>query len=64
MVAQFVVLSGNSPEGAEEVTDSSFMSLAVSRRRLAVKVQIRCQASPYGIFSAKSGTQIGFPPGT
>lgn len=61
MVAQFVVRSGNSPEEAEKVTDGSFMAQAVSRRRLAVEAQIRCQASPYGIFSAKSGTQIGFP---
>jgi len=34
------------------------MVRAVSRRSLAVEAQIRCQASPYGIFSAKSGTQV------
>jgi len=47
-----------------KVKDSSVIAQVVCRRSLAVEAQIRCQASPYGIFSAKSGTQMGFPPGT
>ena len=51
-------LTANSPERAGEKSKTVVMAQTVSRRSLAVEAQIRCQTSPYGIFSAKSGTQV------